>query len=126
MTSNLQAAPAQQNQHAMRYMDYLQLIETGHAVLQEGNSLDFQGERLLNMLGLAWHAGEMPTVLQVMGRADMFSPTTVHRRLKLLSMRGFINLVMDAEDNRVKHVVATQRAHDHFALMGSYLINARG
>ena len=49
------------------------------------------------------------------------SPSTVHRRLKTLRKKGFINLDVDQIDNRIKYIVHTDLTNRYFSHLGQCL-----
>jgi DNA-binding MarR family transcriptional regulator len=80
--------------------------------------LEMSEEHLLNLLGTVWQAGKQITVLQAMAVTTEVSITTIHRRLKSLRKKGFIILINDLIDTRIKYVMPTDLALRHFTQIG--------
>ena len=106
---------------------YLQFLNLAQAVreLPDFPSLDPVEERLLNRFAALWFQGEQITVLQAMSMSNEISPTTVHRRLKSLRLKGMISLVSDDADNRIKYVRPGSQAQNYFSQLGQCLDRAR-
>mgnify|MGYP000158483133 CR=1 FL=1 len=81
-------------------------------------------ERLLNAFAAAWHAGKQLTVLEAMQITPSVSPATVHRRLKALHSKGFIEYASDTADSRIKYLLPSQMAKEYFTKHGEALSKA--
>lgn len=111
------------SKHSLTYLKFLSIVEA----LKDMPSfplLEPMEERLLNAFAAAWHAGKQLTVLEAMQITPTVSSATVHRRLKSLSSKGFIEFASDAADSRIKYLVATQLAQDYFTKHGEALSKA--
>ena len=86
--------------------------------------IDALEERLLNVLAASWAQGRQITVLTATGLLDDTSATTVHRRLKSMRAKGFIDLKVDTVDFRVKYVVPTPLTERYFSELGACMRNA--
>lgn len=108
----------------MSFQRFLSLVE---ALRQSPTypEMDPIEERMLNTMAVAWHADTRLTVMAVMHMFPTISPSTVHRRLKSLRVKGLIELVLDLEDNRVKYVQATGLAEDYFAMLSRCMAQAQ-
>jgi len=80
---------------------------------------------VLHGLARNWLAGQSPSVLNTVLSNDHRGPSSVHRALKLLREAGYVTLVMDEQDNRVKYVRPTARAMQYFEVMGGCLEQAQ-
>lgn len=107
---------------AAAYLRFLNLVEAIRSPALP--SLDTTEERLLNVLGAAWHAGRRVTVLEAMQMLPDASSTTVHRRLNALRGKGLLANETDAGDSRVKYLVPTPAAMGYFEEMGRCLTRA--
>jgi hypothetical protein len=87
-------------------------------------ALDPLEERLLTLLGSAWHEDGNVKVLEAMALCDGFSTTTAHRRLKSLRLKGLIELISDEKDSRIKYVVPTEITSKYFAALGECVVTA--
>ncbi len=107
---------------------YLKFISLVQAVreLPGFPDMDALEERMLNLFAASWQRNQQLTVLQAMDMVSGISPSTVHRRLKALRKKGLIALESDEIDNRVKYVVATERANQYFTQLGRCLTKAVG
>jgi DNA-binding MarR family transcriptional regulator len=56
-----------------------------------------------------------------MKSSDEVSPSTAHRRLKNLRKKGYITLVLDDLDNRVKYITYSQQTREYFSQLGACL-----
>ena len=81
-------------------------------------------ERLLNAFAAAWHLGRQLTVLQAMQLVPDVSSATVHRRLKTLKQKGYLEFEADAVDNRIKYLLPTEQATEYFTKLGDALNKA--
>ena len=106
--------------NSVTYLKFLHLSETIRA-LDKFPALDAIEERLLNQCALSWLAGNAVTVVEAMKSSDEISPSTAHRRLKNLRKKGYITLVLDDIDNRVKYITYTQRTREYFSQLGGCL-----
>jgi DNA-binding MarR family transcriptional regulator len=84
-------------------------------------ALDAIEERLLNQCALFWLEGKAVTVVEAMKSSEEISPSTAHRRLKNLRKKGYITLVLDDLDNRVKYITYTQQTREYFSQLGACL-----
>ena len=117
------SSPKQKAGHSATYLRFLNLL---HAVRQlpTFSQLDPVEDRLLQELGARWHQGQRVTVLQAMEMESAGSSSTVHRRLKGLRSKGYIELVPDEIDGRVRYVVATAEATRYFGQLGASMREA--
>ncbi|MDO9277747.1 MAG: hypothetical protein Q7U05_04220 [Polaromonas sp.] len=106
------------------YLNYLYRLELARK-LPGATKLDPLEERMLSCLAPAWHLGKKITVLEAMKNCSHMSSTTAHRRLKSLRKKGFVNLVSDEDDNRIKYVLPTDSVHQYFAQIWQCIEEAR-
>ena len=85
---------------------------------------DAVNERLITTLAVKWHSQTSVTVLEAMVIMPEISTTTAHRRLKQLRKGGWIDLVLDENDNRVKYVVPTIATRAYFTALGKLMAQA--
>ncbi|MGI9132960.1 MAG: winged helix-turn-helix domain-containing protein [Rhodoferax sp.] len=107
----------------MQYPKFLHLVEAVRQ-LPGTPTLDAQEERLLNNFAVCWYQGQQIKVLEAMHSQDGLSPSTVHRRIKILRQKGMLELVNDDADNRIKYIVATPRCKKYFAGLERCLVTA--
>lgn len=111
------------NKQSLTYLKFLSLVEA----LREMPSfplLEPMEERLLNAFAAAWHSGKQLTVLQAMQLVPDVSSATVHRRLKTLTSKGYIEFGADSTDNRIKYLIPTAQTADYFTKLGAALKKA--
>ena len=108
----------------MSYIKFLNLMEAVKG-LPTYPSLDAVEERLLNTFAVLWNSRVAVTVLQAMEMLQDASPATVHRRLKTLYEKGYIELQPDEADKRVKYIKATALTDKYFARLEDCLAKAQ-
>ena len=106
--------------NSVTYLKFLHLSESLRA-LDKFPALDAIEERLLNQCALSWLDGKAVTVVEAMKSSDEVSPSTAHRRLKNLRKKGYITLVLDDLDNRVKYITYSQQTREYFSQLGACL-----
>lgn len=111
------------SKHSLTYLKFLSIVEALKEV-PSFSLLEPIEERLLNAFASAWHKGKQLTVLEAMQISPTVSPATVHRRLKSLYAKGFIDYSADATDSRIKYLVPTELAKQYFTKHGEALAKA--
>ncbi len=81
-------------------------------------------EKLLNMLAPSWTSGTKITVLKAMGLDPDISHSTSHRLLKSLRLKGYISLLSEERDTRVKYVEPSEKTEQFFTQLGQCLRRA--
>jgi predicted transcriptional regulator len=81
-------------------------------------------EKLLNMLAPSWSSDTKITVLKAMGLDPDISHSTSHRLLKSLRLKGFITLLSEERDTRVKYVEPSEKTEQFFTQLGQCLRRA--
>lgn len=71
--------------------------------------LDVVENRLLILLSEYWSNKQKVTVVEAMHITDELSTSTIFRYLKKLRQKGYLELIVDEIDNRVKYVSPTNR-----------------
>ena len=87
-------------------------------------TMDPVEKRLLNLLSTYWIKRKLITVVEAINITDEFSTSTSHRYLKMLRQKGYVELIVDEIDNRVKYVSPTRQADKYFASLGKLIIKA--
>ena len=106
--------------NSVTYLKFLHLSETLRT-LEKFPALDAIEERLLNQCALSWLDGKAVTVVEAMKSSEEISPSTAHRRLKNLRKKGYITLVLDDLDNRIKYITYSQQTREYFSQLGACL-----
>ncbi len=107
-------------------LTYIKFLNLAQAIreLTDFPALNPMEEYLLNHIALTWHANKNPSVSETMHASPEMSPSTVHRHLKALRIKGFIGLDVYELDNRVKYIVHTPLSQQYFSLLGQCLDNS--
>ena len=111
-----------QNRPADIYLRFLQLAEAIRG-LPTLPSLDPLEERILSLVARAGKDKERLSVRDMMAKAELGSPATVHNRLKSMRKKGWI-MLSDTEDSRRKQIELTQAALQHFDKLSQCLVEA--
>lgn len=113
-----------QNKHSSNYLRFLHLANAiRHAPsLPQLDSLE---ERLLNAFAAAWHAGKPVSVTEAHLLVPDASERTVYRRLKTLGEKGLLTYGKDAQDQRVRYVLPTDRTEQYFSYLGRCMEQAQ-
>ena len=80
--------------------------------------------RLLALLNKYWSNKEPITVVSAMNMTSDISTSTIFRYLKKMRAKGYIQLVVDDADNRVKYITPTALTESYFNKMGNLMIKA--
>jgi DNA-binding MarR family transcriptional regulator len=81
-------------------------------------------KRMLGLLSAYWSDKKPITVVEAMNMTEELSPSTIFRYLKKLREKGYIELVVDELDNRVKYVSPTKQTDKYFAKLGKLMTEA--
>ena len=92
--------------------------------MSEFPTLDPVEQKMLSLLSKYWAIKQKITVVEAMHMTNDISTSTVFRYLKKLRTKGYIELIVDELDNRVKYVSATPLTDSYFNKMGKLMIKA--
>jgi len=81
-------------------------------------------QKLLALLNKYWSNKEPITVVSAMNMTPEISTSTIFRYLKKMRAKGYIQLVVDEADNRVKYITPTALTESYFNKMGKLMIKA--
>jgi DNA-binding MarR family transcriptional regulator len=104
------------------YLRFLQLAEALRG-LPSLPTLDPLEEKILALVARASQDSGRLSVRDMMAKAELGSPMTVHSRLKSMREKGWI-LRSDTEDTRRKQIDLTQAALLHFDRLSKCLVQA--
>jgi len=104
------------------YLRFLQLAEAIRG-LPSLPPLDPLEERILIFVAAARQKRERLSVRDLMAKAELGAPATIHSRLKSMREKGWIELA-ETEDARRKQVELTQAAMLHFDRLSKCLLKA--
>lgn len=109
--------------HANIYQIFLNLT---HAVdeLTEFPKLSPDESCLMRHLNKYWVNKQDVKVVEVINTVAHSSPATVFRNLKKLRQKGYIQLIVDSGDNRVKFVQPTSLTVSYFDSLGKLIIQS--
>jgi DNA-binding MarR family transcriptional regulator len=109
--------------HANIYQIFLNLT---HAVdeLTEFPKLSPDERCLISHLNKYWVNKQDVKVVEVINTVAHSSPATVFRNLKKLRQKGYIRLIVDSGDNRVKFVQPTSLTVSYFDSLGKLIIQS--
>ncbi|MBZ4201044.1 MAG: MarR family transcriptional regulator [Methylotenera sp.] len=74
-------------------------------------------ECLLNYVALSWQADKNLSVSETMHSNVAMTPSSVHRHLKSLRIKGFLSLTVDERDNRIKYITHTPLSEQYFSML---------
>jgi len=80
--------------------------------------------KILHLLVTYWERKQPITVVETMSITDDISTSTVFRYLKKLRQKGYVELVQDEIDNRIKYVTPTKQTDQYFAQLGKLMVEA--
>ena len=105
---------------------YQRFLNLASAVeeLSEFPALDPVEQKMLALLSKYWSGKQKITVVEAMHMTSDISTSTIFRYLKKLRQKGYIELVVDELDNRVKYVSPTPMTDSYFSKMGRLLLKA--
>lgn len=92
--------------------------------LSDSPKLDAVEKRILNLLSVYWSNKQQVTVVEAMNMTGEISTSTIFRYLKRLRQKGYLELVIDDMDNRVKYVSSTKQTDRYFARLGKFMSEA--
>lgn len=105
---------------------YQKFLNLASAVeeMSEFPTLDPVEQKMLALLSKYWSSKQKITVVEAMHMTQDISTSTVFRYLKKLRNKGYIELIVDELDNRVKYVSATPLTDSYFNKMGKLMLKA--
>ncbi|MFM8391268.1 MAG: winged helix DNA-binding protein [Methylophilaceae bacterium] len=109
--------------HASVYQTFLNLT---HAIddLTEFPKLSPDERCLIRHLNSYWVKKQEVKVVEVINNVAYSSPATVFRNLKKLRQKGYVELLMDSRDNRVKFVQPTELTISYFDNLGKLMLQS--
>lgn len=81
---------------------------------------------LLEILNNYWINNKKITVSETLDINSKFSRATVHKYLKSLRSKGYLELIIDDLDNRFKYVLPTNLTSRYFNELGRLLVESAG
>lgn len=87
-------------------------------------SLEAIERRVLFILSSHWSQHEQLTVNESLKKIEEFSNATAFKYIKQLRNKGYIQVVVDKLDNRIKYLSPTNLCDDYFARLGMHIVQA--
>lgn len=111
--------------NSFRYINFLILVDQA---CQEFDypTLDVHEMKLFETLVILMQKTKACTVSYVVSAVEYASFSATYRRLKKLKHVGYVHLITDELDNRVKYVALTPMAMAYLDLMGQLMNKAGG
>lgn len=108
---------------AILYQNFLKL---SYAIeeLTQFPKLSPDERELLNKLNSFWIKSEFLKVIDSVNLIEDSSASSTFKRLKNLRKKGYVDIVIDENDNRVKYVHPSQQTNDYFATLGSFILES--
>ena len=102
---------------------YLRFLELAAAVeaLPGMDFFDPNHKALFEAILLRWSQGNAMTVREAIGRAELGSPATLHKRLVRLRQADLITVEHTEGDRRSKLLIPTDKGLDYVSRFGSQL-----
>lgn len=88
-------------------------------------ALDPVDERLLSSFATVWGTQRHLTASEASLIVADVSPRSVQRRVAALIDKGMLRVENDANDNRIKYVIPTDKTNAYFAELGKCLEQAK-
>ena len=88
--------------------------------------LDAIEKKVLGLLSSYWVNEKTITVVEAINMTSEISTSTLFRYLKKLRQKGYVELIVDEKDNRVKYVSPTKQADQYFSQLGQLMLEAVG
>jgi DNA-binding HxlR family transcriptional regulator len=104
----------------LSYLRFLGLVDSLDHI-KFVNQLESLETTLLNHIAVICSNGQELLVNDLIFLKDYGSPATLHKRIKSLLAKGYIQLIVDAQDGRKKSVVLTKKAHKYFEKLSSLI-----
>ena len=102
---------------------YLRFLELASAVeaLPGMDFFDPNHKALFEAILLSWSKGQPMTVREAIGRAELGSPATLHKRLVRLRQADLVSVEFIEGDRRSKLLVPTEKGLEYASKLGSQL-----
>ncbi len=106
------------------YVKFFNLVQ---AVRQKDQlfTLDPVDERLLSSFAAVWGGGQRLSATCAARIVPDVAPRTVQRRVAALIEKGMLRVENDANDNRIKYFLATDKTIEYFAEISKCLEQAK-
>ena len=92
--------------------------------MSEFPALDPVEQKMLALLNKYWSNKQAITVVEAMNMTQDISTSTIFRYLKKMRAKGYLQLVIDEADKRIKYVSPTPLTESYFNKMGKLLVKA--
>ena len=82
------------------------------------SNVDLLGQKLLELLAIAFDKNEPMTGGQAMASFWIASPATLHRKIRNLMDAGYVSADYFGKNRRTRYLIPTEKANDFFSHMG--------
>lgn len=112
-----------ENTRSLFISAYLRFLELSSAVeaLPGMDFFDPNHKALFEAILLSWSQGRALTVREAIGRAELGSPATLHKRLVRLRQAELVTVQFIEGDRRSKLLVPTEKGLDYISRFGNQL-----
>lgn len=104
---------------------YFRFVNSKHVLedeLRHGHEIDKRGLQLLEVIALKYAENEPLMITEVMCFSKLGSPAAIHRSLRRLVDAGLIKVFFKGKNRRTKYLSVSDKATQHFGLLGEALI----
>ena len=110
----------------MKNLSYLRFLNLIDALDNVGslNQLDSLETALLNYIAVSSSNDQVLLVNNIISLKNYGSQATLHKKIKILVAKGYVQLIVDAQDGRKKSVVLTKKAHKYFDKLSNLIERA--
>ena len=110
----------------MKSLSYIRFLNMTNAIdfIKPVDHLDSIEESLLNYIALSQLQDQGFLVMDLIALEHLGSRATLHKRIKSLVVKGYIQLITDAQDERKKNVELTSKAYRYFEKLSKLIDNA--
>jgi len=92
--------------------------------LSDAPSLEAIEKRILSILSVYWSQGGKLTVNDSLKMIEELSNATAFKYIKQLRIKGYIQVVVDELDNRIKYLSPTSLCNEYFSNLGKCIMAA--
>ena len=110
----------------MNHLSYIRFLNLINSIdhIKSVDQIDSIEEALLNHIALTKLEDQELLVMDIIALEHLGSRATLHKRIKNLVARGYIQLIIDAQDERKKNVVLATKAHRYYERLSKLIDKA--
>ena len=103
---------------------FISFLNLKNTLAIETDGLDLTSMQLLEICMVRSDAGQRLTITEAMGLTHVASPATIHRKLLQLLDFGYVTFEYESNNRRTKYLTPTAKSDEHFAKLGSLLLQS--